>query len=426
LIYNSPKGTSDYFGEDIKYRNFILKIARELFDIYNYSEIITPHFEYSEVFARGIGENSEIVQKEMFNFFDKKGRSLTLRPEGTASIVRAVIENKLYLENLPLKLFYIGSMFRYERPQKGRMREFVQIGVEAIGSYTPALYAEIIWLLNTLFEQIGFKNLVLHINNIGCLECRQEYLKALENYLKPFKEQLCPDCVSRVDKNTLRVFDCKVSTCKEILKNSPKIDSYLCSKCKAHFEKVVELLDVLGINYFYNQGLVRGFDYYTRTIFEVISPEINSTQNALGGGGRYDDLIKEFGGPQLSSVGFAIGAERTVMLMKELGIKIPENNNDKGKTYIVSMDLKYNKYLFEIVKFLRTSGVSCDINFNIKNIGKEIKSAQSNGFDNAIIIGEEEYEKQKLTIKRLKDFSQHEFCWKSEKEKIINFLIKME
>lgn len=422
MTYNSPKGTSDYFGEDIKYRNFILKIARELFDIYNYSEIITPHFEYSEVFARGIGENSEIVQKEMFNFFDKKGRSLTLRPEGTASIVRAVIENKLYLENLPLKLFYIGSMFRYERPQKGRMREFVQIGVEAIGSDNPALDAEIIWLLNTLFEQIGFKNLVLHINNIGCLECRQEYLKALENYLKPFKEQLCPDCVSRVDKNTLRVFDCKVSTCKEILKNSPKIDSYLCSKCKAHFEKVVELLDVLGINYFYNQGLVRGFDYYTRTVFEIVSKDIKSAQNALGGGGRYDNLIEEFGGPKLSSTGFAIGLERTVLLMKRLNIEINSYLAENKKVYVISMDTKFDKFLFEVLKFLRDNKVICDTNFNIKNISKEIKLAKEKKYNFIIIVGENEVNNNFITIKNLNSFSQEKFNWLDKKTEILNFL----
>jgi histidyl-tRNA synthetase len=387
---------------------------------------ITPHFEYTEVFSRGIGENSEIVQKEMFTFKDKKGRSLTLRPEGTASVVRAVVEKKLYSQELPLKLFYIGNMFRYERPQKGRMREFFQIGVESIGSNNPAIDAEVIWLIFLFFKELGFANLKLMINSIGCTKCRKEYIKKLERYLLPLKKDMCEECNARIGKNTLRVFDCKSAKCKEILRDAVKISDSLCNDCLIHFNNVKSLLEVLEIDYMHDKNLVRGFDYYTRTIFEVISPEINSTQNALGGGGRYDDLIKEFGGPQLSSVGFAIGAERTIMLMKELGIKIPENNNDKGKTYIVSMDLKYNKYLFEIVKFLRTSGVSCDINFNIKNIGKEIKSAQSNGFDNAIIIGEEEYEKQKLTIKRLKDFSQHEFCWKSEKEKIINFLIKME
>jgi len=424
LLYNSPRGTEDYFGEDIKYLDFLKDTAKKLFKIFNYSEIITPHFEYTEVFARGIGENSEIVQKEMFTFKDKKGRSLTLRPEGTASVVRAVVEKKLYSQELPLKLFYIGNMFRYERPQKGRMREFCQIGVESIGSNNPAIDAEVIWLIFLFFKELGFANLKLMINSIGCTKCRKEYIKKLKEYLEPLKKNMCEECNTRIGKNTLRVFDCKSTKCKEILRDAVKISDNLCNDCLIHFNNVKSLLEVLEIDYMHDKNLVRGFDYYTRTIFEVISPEINSTQNALGGGGRYDDLIKEFGGPQLSSVGFAIGAERTIMLMKELGIKIPENNNDKGKTYIVSMDLKYNKYLFEIVKFLRTSGVSCDINFNIKNIGKEIKFAQNNGFDNVLIIGEEEYKNQKLTIKKLKDFSQHKFCWKSEKEKIINFLVK--
>ena len=302
------------------------------------------------------------------------------------------------------------------------MREFVQIGVEAIGSDNPALDAEIIWLLNTLFEQIGFKNLVLHINNIGCLECRQEYLKALENYLKPFKEQLCPDCVSRVDKNTLRVFDCKVSTCKEILKNSPKIDSYLCSKCKAHFEKVVELLDVLGINYFYNQDLVRGFDYYTRTVFEIVSKDIKSAQNALGGGGRYDNLIEEFGGPKLSSTGFAIGLERTVLLMKRLNIEINSYLAENKKVYVISMDTKFDKFLFEVLKFLRDNKVICDTNFNIKNISKEIKLAKEKKYNFIIIVGENEVNNNFITIKNLNSFSQEEFNWLDKKTEILNFL----
>ncbi len=426
MIYNSPRGTEDYFGEEIKYRDFLTETSRSLFKIFNYSEIITPHFEHTEVFSRGIGENSEIVQKEMYTFSDKKNRSLTLRPEGTASVVRAIVENKLYSGNLPLKLFYIGSMFRYERPQKGRMREFCQIGVESAGSDNPSIDADVIWLLYELFRKLGFRNLTLYVNSIGCADCRAEYVKMLEDQLIPVKDSLCQDCNSRLGKNTLRIFDCKVKTCREVLKNVVKISDNLCENCLKHFNEIKSLMGVLEVDYVHNKNLVRGFDYYTRTIFEIISSDINSAQNALGGGGRYDNLIKEFGGPEISSVGFAIGLERTVLLMKELGIKLPDSMKSLNKTYIINMDSVYDKYVFELLRYLRSRDIYCDTNFNIKSVGKEIKFAQNNGYENVIIVGEDEYRKKSVKIKNLKKYSQKEFEWDSEKEKILNFLKKTE
>jgi histidyl-tRNA synthetase len=420
LIYNSPRGTYDYFGESIKYIDFINKSSRDLFRIYNYMEIITPHFEHTEVFSRGIGENSDIVKKEMFTFEDKKNRSLTLRPEGTASIVRAVVERKLYGENLPIKYFYIGSMFRYERPQKGRMREFTQVGVEAIGSDNPAIDAEVIWLLNNLFKNLGFKNLVLYINSIGCSECRKDYTILLEDYLKPKSGELCADCLNRIGKNTLRVFDCKVDSCRSILKDAPKISSHLCGKCKSHLEEVFGILNILDIKYVHNENLVRGFDYYTRTIFEIISGDIDSAQNALGGGGRYDNLIREFGGPKLSSIGFAIGLERTMLLMQDLGINPPDNKNAAPSAYIINMSYEFNGYLFEIFKFLRQNKVICDSNFNIKNIGTEIKWAKEQGYSHILVIGEDEVKNSTLTVKDLINYSQIQLSWLSEKSKLLN------
>ncbi|MCL5772330.1 MAG: histidine--tRNA ligase [Actinobacteria bacterium] len=420
MIYNSPRGTSDYFGESIKYIDFIIKTSKDLFKLYNYSEIITPHFEYTEVFSRGIGENSDIVKKEMYTFLDKKGRSLTLRPEGTASVVRAVVERKLYSENLPLKLFYIGNMFRYEKPQKGRMREFKQIGIEAIGSDNPAIDAEAIWLLHNLFDNLGFKNLVLYINSIGCSECRRNYIKLLEEYLKPYNEQLCDDCKNRIGKNTLRVFDCKIQTCKNILANAPKISNYLCESCRKHLKDVFSILDILDIKYVHNENLVRGFDYYTRTIFEIISKDIDSTQNALGGGGRYDYLIKEFGGPELSSIGFAIGLERTMLLMQELGIRLKEDENNLLSAYLISMSNEFNSYIFKILKFLRKNKIICDSNFNIKNISKEIKFAKLNGYSHILIIGEDEFNNNLITIKDLNNYTQMKISWLDEKNKLLN------
>ncbi|MDD5658613.1 MAG: histidine--tRNA ligase [Actinomycetota bacterium] len=422
MIYNSPRGTSDYYGEDIKYIDFITDTAKNIFKIYNYKEIITPHFEHTEVFTRSIGENSEIVQKEMFTFPDKKGRSLTLRPEGTASVVRAIVEHKLYGENLPLKLFYIGDMFRYERPQKGRMREFRQVGIEAIGSDGPSIDAEVIWMINNFFKNLGFKNLLLYVNSIGCRECREKYIEILEDYLKPFGKDLCHDCVNRLDKNTLRVFDCKTSGCKKILENAPKISNYLCRKCEIHLRKVFGLLKVLDIPYVHAENLVRGFDYYTRTIFEVISTDIDSAQNALGGGGRYDNLIEEFGGPKISSIGFATGLERTMLLMKDLDIDIEEPGKNQKKIYVINMSADFDEYLFGILKFFRQNKIICDTNFNIKNVSKEIKWAQAQGYSHIVVIGENEVDTNKLIIKDLDNYTQTELNWINEKSRLLKLL----
>jgi len=424
LLYNSPRGTSDYFGNDLKYINHIDNVSREIFELCNYSEITTPHFEHTEVFSRGIGENSEIVKKEMFTFLDKKGRSLTLRPEGTASIVRAVVENKLYSHNLPIKLFYCGSMFRYERPQKGRMREFKQIGIEAIGSSSPAIDAEAIWLLNLIFKNLGFKNLLLKINSIGCSECRKSYMAILEDYLSNYLDKLCSDCKERYKKNTLRIFDCKVNTCKEVLKEAPVISDYLCEECSKHLGEVLKILNILDIEYLHDKSLVRGFDYYTRTIFEIVSKDIESSQNALGGGGRYDNLIAEFGGPDLASVGFAIGVERTMLLMKELDINIDNRDDGAIKVFVISMKSDFNSYLFNILRFLRQHKIICDSNFNIKNIGKDIKAAKSLGFTHVIVIGESESDKGTLSIKDLDNFSQNEFDFLNDKTGILNYFNK--
>lgn len=421
MILNSPRGTSDIFGSDIKYRNFIINTAKELFYIYNYEEMITPTFEYTQVFSKSIGEGSDIVQKEMYTFSDKKGRSLTLRPEGTASIVRAFIENKMYSGYLPVKIFYIGSMFRYERPQKGRMREFYQLGVESIGTDNPMMDTEVIWLLNLFFKKLGFKNLTLLINSMGCNKCRKEYIAKFKSYLKPELDNLCPDCQRRYEKSPLRIFDCKKKSCKDVVSSSPKIHSYLCSDCKSHFEKVLKFLKVLKINYRIDYNLVRGFDYYTKTIFEVISEDLQSAQNALGGGGRYDTLIQQFGGPDIPAIGFAVGIDRTLMLMKQLNLKITEEKN-KSKIYIIVLNEDCEYYSFEVLKFLREKNFVCDINYNIKSLNSELKRAEKLGYDFAIIIGENEVEAGELSVKNIKEYKQHKINWRSQKEKLIDLI----
>ena len=418
---SSPRGTIDIYGEDIDYRNYIINTAREIFKIFNFAEIITPAFEYTQVFSRSIGENTDIVQKQMYTFPDKKGRSLTLRPEGTASIVRAVLENKMYSERLPLKLFYIGNMFRYEKPQKGRMREFWQLGIESIGSDNPIIDAEAIWILNLFFKKLGFKKLVLKINSIGCRKCRKKFLEEFKKYLKPEVNKLCIDCRKRFKENPLRIFDCKKTNCREVLKGSSEISYYLCSECKKNFEEVLKCLKILGIKYRIDKNLVRGFDYYTRTIFEIISEDLESAQNALGGGGRYDNLIDELGGPDIPATGFAVGIDRTIILMRQLSIGLPKSDK-KSRVYLVAMDRNSQEYSLGILKYLREKEIVCDINFNIRNLKTEIKWASDNGYDFIIIVGEDEVQTGNLTIKDIKKFKQYKVDWKNETEKIIEII----
>lgn len=415
---SSPRGTGDIYGEDVDYRNFVINIANRLFEVFNYREIITPAFEYTEVFSRSIGEGTDIVQKEMYTFPDRKGRSLTLRPEGTASIIRSVVENKLYSENKPLKLFYIGNMFRYERPQKGRMREFWQLGVESIGSDNPVLDAEVIWILNLLYKKLGFKKLVLTINSIGCEKCRSEFIRGFKKNLKKSDlKRLCIDCSERFKKNPLRIFDCKKSSCMEVVAEAPDISSFLCSECRKNFKEVSGYLKKLKVEYKIDTGLVRGFDYYTGTIFEMISEDLKSAQNALGGGGRYDNLISQLGGPDLPAVGFAAGIDRTIMLMKQLGIKV-EKTDGKLRVYLITMDKNCQNYSLDILKYLRELGIICDINFENRSLKTEIKWAEKNRYDFIVIIGENELKSNSLTIKDLKKFKQYKVNWKTQREKI--------
>jgi histidyl-tRNA synthetase len=421
LALNAPRGTADLTGEAIEYRDFIISTAKRLFCISNYSEIITPAFEYTELFDRSIGDSTDIVQKEMYTFTDKKGRSLTLRPEGTAPVVRSIIEKKLYSNNLPLKFFYIENMFRYERPQKGRMREFWQLGVEAAGTDEPVIDAEVIWLLVMIFRDIGFKRLKLLINSVGCSECRKEYINVLKEYLKPEIESLCPDCRRRYENNPLRVFDCKIKKCGKIIEDSPKIYDYICYSCRKHFDEVIKLLESVDIEYIIKPELVRGFDYYTKTVFEIISGDLESVQNALGGGGRYDRLIGQFGGPDIPAIGFAVGIDRTVVLMKKLNIRF-KKPEEKSSVFIIPMIKKYNTYCFKLLNLFRESGYRTEIGYGVKSVGNQIKWAGKNGFSHAVIIGEDEIRSNSITIKDLNNYKQYNLNWAEDGGKIKKIL----
>jgi histidyl-tRNA synthetase len=418
----SPRGTRDIYGKDIDYRNYVLDAARNIFEVFNYREMITPAFEYTEVFSRSIGESTDIVQKEMYTFPDRKGRSLTLRPEGTASVIRSVIENKLYSSSIPLRLFYIGNMFRYERPQKGRMREFWQLGVEAIGSGDPALDAEVIWMLNSLYKKLGFKKLVLKVNSIGCIKCRDGFIKEFKKSIaKSDLKKLCADCRKRFKDSPLRMFDCKKESCREVISGAPDISSFLCPDCSKNFDQVLKYLEKLKIDYKIDKALVRGFDYYTRTIFEIVSEDLLSAQNALGGGGRYDDLMVQLGGPDLPAVGFAVGIDRTIMLMKQLGIKA-KSRKQKARVYLTAMDEKCRDYALEVLKYLRDNEVTSNISFKKRNLKTEIKWAEKNDYDFIIIIGEDELSSRILTIKDIRKFKQYKIDWEKQKKKLTGII----
>ena len=323
-----PKGTKDVLPNQSYKWQYIEDAAREVARVFNYKEVRTPVFEHTELFQRGVGETTDVVKKEMYTFLDKGGRSMTLKPEGTAGVARMFIENGLASSPMPIKTFYITPAFRYENPQAGRLREFHQFGIEVFGSLSPETDAEVIFAASSFLNKLKIKGVKLEINSIGCPICRAEYNKALKNYFKPHLENMCPTCRSRFDKNPLRMLDCKEEGCKKITARAPEILDYLCPDCKKHFERVKELLSSQGLQYSVNSRIVRGLDYYTRTVFEFLSGEIGS-QSAVCAGGRYDNLLKELGGNDLPAIGFAAGVERLILLMENTGGPFPEGDKPR-------------------------------------------------------------------------------------------------
>ena len=345
-MINVPKGTKDVLPSDSYKWQFVEKTAREVASLFGASEIRTPTFEHTEVFLRGVGETTDIVNKEMYTFLDKGGRSITLKPEGTAGVARAFVENGMHSQVLPAKFFYITQCFRYERPQAGRLREFHQFGIEFLGSTEANIDAETIMLAKTFLDKVGIKNISLYINSIGCKECRKKYQQALKDFLNTNVNDMCELCKDRLEKNPLRVLDCKNDKCKEITKDAPKILDYICDDCKAHFEKVQELLTVAGVEFKVDPNIVRGLDYYNKTVFEFVSDNIGA-QGTVCGGGRYDGLIAQLGGNDVAGIGFAVGIERILMLLENTGVKI--ENPNQVEYYIAPMGEEESKKAFEIV-----------------------------------------------------------------------------
>lgn len=416
-MIQKPKGTYDLFGENAEKVIYLKKIIEALMDKYNYKYFETPIFETSELFHRGVGETTDIVNKETYDFKDRGDRNLTLRPEGTAGIVRSFIENKLYTLSMPVKAWYFGPMFRYERPQAGRYREFRQFGVEAFGSNDPMMDAEVISIIVNFFKLLGLKGIKVNINSLGDKESRENYRTALLDYFKPYINDLCEDCRNRYEKNPLRILDCKVDSDKDIMKNAPKLTDYLNEESKEHLAKVKTYLDSMNIDYVVNPSIVRGLDYYTHTVFEV---EANikgfGSQSVLGAGGRYNHLVENIGGPSVPGVGFAIGIERLMLALKAENINLIEEKNID--VYAFSQGLNDNSYLMNIVNMIRLNGFNVEMDYLNRNMKNNFKKADKLKAKYIIIIGSTEVENNILTVKNNETLEE----FKIKKEEIIDFL----
>ena len=397
FMINIPKGTKDVLPSESYKWQYVEGVAREVSKLFNLKEIRTPVFEHTELFQRGVGETTDVVTKEMYTFKDKGDRSITLKPEGTAGAARAFIENGLVGGVLPAKMYYIIPAFRYERPQAGRLREFHQFGVEIFGAKTADTDAEAIMVADTLLKKLGLQ-VKVKINSIGCPACRKAYNTALKEFFAPYLDELCFDCKSRFEKNPLRLLDCKEEACKKINVNAPKILDYLCDECATHFEDLKNCLTMAGVEYEIDSRIVRGLDYYTRTVFEFTSTAIGA-QGTVCGGGRYDGLIEQLGGKQTPAVGFAVGIERLLMLMEQTGAVIPEE--EKPTVYLAGMDADCRKKAFEICSKLRLSGVIAETDLMERSIKAQFKYADKLGAKFVAVIGGNELEQGVMNVKNM-------------------------
>ena len=385
-MINIPKGTKDVLPSESYKWHYVERIARETADLYCLNEIRTPTFEHTELFLRGVGDTTDIVNKEMYTFRDKGDRSITLKPEGTAGVARSFIENGLFNGAMPLKMYYITPVFRYENPQKGRLREHHQFGVEVYGGAGADTDAEVIKLAYTVLKKCGL-SVKLYINSMGCPDCRKKYNEALKGYFADKLDKLCSTCRERYNKNPLRILDCKEEGCKALCKDAPKIIDYLCEDCSAHFKKLQELLADCGVAYEINPFIVRGLDYYTKTVFEFVTTALGS-QGTVCGGGRYDNLISQLGGTPTCGVGFGMGIERLLMLMEAENVIIPEREN--VKLYIATMGDAAYKKAFEIVSALRDKGVKAEVDHAGRGIKAQFKYADKIHAENVVTLGENE------------------------------------
>lgn len=405
MLTRAPKGTNDILPEKSHIWQYIEKEILKICDEYNFKEIRTPVFEHTELFERGVGDTTDVVEKEMYTFEDKGGRSITLRPEGTASASRSYIENGLFNTPQPSKLFYNITCYRYEKNQAGRYREFHQFGAEVIGSQNPSVDAELMSLPMLLYKRLGLKNLKLNINSIGCPECRKEYNEKLRDFLRPKYDELCDTCKSRFEKNPLRILDCKSSVCKEIAKGAPMLIDCICDECREHFELVKKALSDMGIEYFIDPYIVRGLDYYTKTVFEIIADNKNSNCTICGGG-RYDGLVEQLGYAHTPASGFALGIERLILTMEEQGIDFP--NPDTPDIFVGSIGSAASTFAQALAFNLRKDGVKCEIDHLSRSVKAQMKFANKIGAKNAVIIGDNEINEKRAKIKNMENGTETE------------------
>ena len=401
--YVAPRGTRDILPDETPKWEYVEAKFREICALYGYKEIRTPTFEHTELFTRNLGETTDVVSKEMYTFETRGGKSLTLRPEGTAPVIRAYLQNNLGAAQAINKMYYIGRIFRYERPQAGRYREHTQLAVEAVGSPDPAIDAEVISLAVQFYKSLGLTDYELKINSIGCPECRPKYRQALIDFAAGKLEKLCPSCMQRYEQNPMRMLDCKIPECKAILVDAPKMQDYLGEECSGHFEKVQSYLNKLGIKYNIDPNLVRGFDYYTKTAFEFISGKLGA-QNAIGGGGRYDNLVQEIGGQLTPSLGFGLGLDRLMLTLDAMGIELPINKSITA--FIAVMGDIARDATVDILSSLRSEGISADMDYTGRSLKAQMKMVDKLGARYAIILGENEVNDRIATVKDMQTSEQ--------------------
>ncbi len=404
LITKAPKGTVDIVpggkdgaGASSEKWQAVEAVFKNEAELNGFSEIRTPVFEHTELFLRGVGDTTDVVEKQMYTFEDKGGRSITLRPEGTAGAVRAMLENGLYNAGYPVKLYYNTSCYRYEKPQAGRLRELHQFGVEMFGAAEPVADAQVIAMALSAFHRLGLNDVGLQLNSIGCPACRKEYHRALKEYFTAYRDKLCDTCLSRLERNPMRILDCKSPECQEIAKGAPKITDYLCDDCSAHFESVKKYLTAMGIEYELDPGLVRGLDYYTRTVFEFPSKSLGF---ALGGGGRYDGLVEELGGKPTPGLGFGLGLDRILLALNAQGTEFP--GPQRCEVYIASMGEKALEKAFLLVNTLHSCGIPADCDLCARGLKAQMKYADRIGARFTIVLGDDELQSGKAELKDMK------------------------
>ena len=416
MLTTKPRGTNDFLPGEVEKWQYLEGLIRELFANYHYKEIRTPIFEHTELFLRSVGETSDIVSKEMYSFEDKGLRHVTLRPEGTAGTVRAFVENKLFAQSLPVKLYYIGPMFRYDQPQAGRYRQFHQFGCEVLGSADPMVDAEVISFAVDLFTKLGLESLSVLINTVGCDKCRPRYHEALKEYFSQYKDQLCPTCLERLDKNPLRILDCKEEGCKAVASGAPTTLDYACDDCKAHFEKVCSYLESVGIKYDVDTTLVRGLDYYTQTAFEVIMNKVGSQQNAICGGGRYNKLVSQVGGDDIPGMGFAAGMERVLLTVEEEGIQLPVKQDID--VYVAPLGDAAKDVCFKLTHDLLANGLTTETDYLSKSMKAQMKAADKAHARYTVIIGDDELANGQAVVRNMATSSQETISL----EEVINYV----